>query len=240
MVVLERKYKFNNAFLKSKKILQKHKNHYFINSFTNLETINSVKGYTKFEYFQKRVIDFFLSITLLILAFPIMIYSAYRIKKESPDGDIFFIQNRIGINGKTFKCIKFRSMRTDIDYFNKYTQEDDPRIFPWGKIMRKTRIDELPQLFNVLKGDMHFIGPRAEWDILVKEYEEKITNYNLRHKVKPGITGLAQVEYHYGASLEDTKQKLIYDLYYIDNWSLWLEIKTFLKTILVVLGKKGQ
>jgi len=237
MIVLEREYKFNNSILKSKKSLLKHKKHYFFDRIRNVETI---KGYTKFEYLQKRVIDYLLSIPLLILALPIMLYSAYRIKKESPDGGIFFIQNRVGINGKTFKCIKFRSMRTDIDYFNKYTQEDDPRIFPWGKIMRKTRIDELPQLFNVLKGDMHFIGPRAEWDILVKEYENKIPNYNLRHKVKPGITGLAQVEYHYGASLEDTKQKLMYDLYYIKNWSIWLEIKIFIKTILVVLGKKGQ
>ena len=240
MIVLKREYKINSSILKSKKNILKHKNYYISNRFKNFEALDSIKGYTKLEYLQKRIIDFIFSIPLFILALPIMLYSAYRIKKESPDDGIFFIQNRVGIDGKTFKCIKFRSMRTDIDYFNKYTQEDDPRIFPWGKIMRKTRIDELPQLFNVLKGDMHFIGPRAEWDILVKEYENKIPNYNLRHKVKPGITGLAQVEYHYGANLEDTKQKLMYDLYYIKNWSIWLEIKIFIKTILVVFGKKGQ
>ena len=233
MILLKKEHKLNNPILKYKK-----------NSFKDLKyhffTIENIKGYTKFEYFQKRLIDYLISIPLLIITLPIMIYSIYRIKKESPDGGIFFIQNRVGIGGKSFKCIKFRSMRTDIDYFNKYTQENDPRIFPWGKIMRKTRIDELPQLFNVLKGDMHLIGPRAEWDILVEEYKEKIPNYNIRHIVKPGITGLAQVEYHYGASLEDTKQKLMYDLYYIQNWSIWLEIKTLLKTIFVVFSKKGQ
>ncbi len=240
MIVLNKLCWLENVILKSKKNWIKSKDSYTFAKYKNLKYINTIKGYTKFEYFQKRVIDFLLSIPLLILTLPIMLYSAYRIKKESPDGGIFFIQNRVGVDGKSFKCIKFRSMRTDIDYFNRYTQDDDPRVFAWGKIMRKTRIDELPQLFNVLKGDMHLIGPRAEWDILVKEYEEKIPGYSIRHKVKPGITGLAQVEYHYGANLEDTKQKLLYDLYYIDNWSIWLEIKTFFKTILVVLGKKGQ
>ncbi len=198
-----------------------------------------MKPYTKFQYFQKRVIDYLTGGTLLILAFPIMAYSAYRIKKESPDGPVFFTQYRIGKDGKPFKCYKFRSMRTDIKFFNKYTQENDPRIFPWGAFMRKTRIDELPQLINVFKGEMHMIGPRAEWDELVKEYEKTFPFYHERHKTAPGITGWAQVNYHYGQNIEDTRQKLMYDFYYIKNWSLGLEIKTIIKTILVMLGKKG-
>jgi lipopolysaccharide/colanic/teichoic acid biosynthesis glycosyltransferase len=105
--------------------------------------------------------------------------------------------------------------------------------------MRKTRIDELPQLFNILKGQMSLIGPRAEWDILVENYEKEIPYYNLRHLIKPGLSGWAQVNYPYGANIEDTKQKLMYDLYYIKNWSLALELETMVKTLLVIFGKKG-
>ena len=200
----------------------------------------NLKTYSKFQYLQKRVVDFAISIPLMTLALPIMLYSAYKIKKESPDGPIFFKQKRVGKDGKEFECYKFRSMRTNIDYFNHYTQENDPRIFKWGEFMRRTRIDELPQIINVLKGDMHFIGPRAEWNELVKRYEKEIYNYHNRHLVAPGITGWAQVNYPYGANIEDTKQKLMYDLYYIKNWSLWLEIKTILKTIKVVLKREGK
>ena len=205
----------------------------------DISFLADIQPYSTFKYIQKRFIDYILSIITLILTAPIMAYAAYRIKKESPDGDIFFKQKRVGKDNKDFVCYKFRSMRTDVDYHNNYTQENDPRIFPWGKIMRQTRIDELPQIFNVLKGDMHFIGPRAEWNILVEQYEKKIPCYNYRHTVKPGITGWAQVKYKYGANLNDAREKLMYDLYYIRNWSIWLEIKTLLKTVAVVLGKEG-
>ena len=198
-----------------------------------------IKGYTTMQYFLKRVIDFLISIPLFIFSLPVSIYSIYRIKKESPDGPIFFKQQRVGKDGKEFTCYKFRSMKTNIEYFNHYTQDNDPRIFRWGEVMRKTRIDELPQLLNVFKGEMHLIGPRAEWSELVKEYEQKIPNYHLRHIVAPGITGWAQVNYPYGRNVEDAKKKLEYDLYYIKNWSLWLELKTIIKTILIILGKKG-
>jgi lipopolysaccharide/colanic/teichoic acid biosynthesis glycosyltransferase len=124
--------------------------------------------------------------------------------------------------------------------FNPYTQDNDSRIFPYGQIMRKMRIDELPQFWNVIKGDMHLIGPRAEWNILTKEYELKIPNYNKRHLVRPGITGLAQVYYPYGRNLQDAKNKLKYDLLYIKNWSLWLEIRIIWLTMMVVFGKKGM
>ncbi len=198
-----------------------------------------IKSYSKFEYLVKRVVDFSVAIPLIILTLPIMLHSIYRIKKESPDGPIIFKQKRVGKDGKEFVCYKFRSMRTDINYFNPYTQDNDPRIFKWGEFMRKSRVDELPQLFNVLKGQMHIIGPRAEWVELVKEYEKQIPNYHLRHVVAPGITGWAQVNYPYGRNLEDTKQKLMYDLYYIKNWSFGLELKTIFKTIAVVIGRRG-
>jgi len=201
--------------------------------------LEEIKAFNKLEYLLKRVIDFSIAIPLFILTSPIIIYSAYRIKKESPDGPILFKQTRIGKNKKPFTCYKFRSMRTNIDFFDYYTQENDPRIFKWGKIMRKTRIDELPQLINVIKGDLHIIGPRAEWDELVKRYEKEWPFYHLRHINAPGITGWAQVNYPYGKNIEDTYQKLMYDLYYIKNWSLWLEIKTIFKTMWVMIGGKG-
>ena len=134
--------------------------------------LEEIKPFSKIQYLIKRIIDFSIAIPLGILTSPIMLYSAYRIKKESPDGEVFFKQTRIGKNKKPFTCYKFRSMRTDVKFFDHYTQENDPRIFKWGAIMRKTRIDELPQLFNVIKGDLHIIGPRAEWDELVKNMKK--------------------------------------------------------------------
>jgi lipopolysaccharide/colanic/teichoic acid biosynthesis glycosyltransferase len=203
-----------------------------------IEPKKHYQTYTKAQYIQKRVIDLVLSAILLLSTFPVILYTLYRIKKESP-GPIFFKQTRIGLNGKPFTCYKFRSMHVD-SKFNPYTQTDDCRIFPFGNIMRKMRIDELPQLLNILKGEMHLIGPRAEWDILVKKYEAIIPNYHDRHLVAPGITGLAQVYYPYGCNSRDAKNKLKYDRLYIESWSLRLELKVILKTIEVVLGKKGM
>ena len=206
---------------------------------SNISFLDDIKPFNKWQYFLKRVIDYSIAIPLGIVTTPIMLYSAYRIKKESPDGPVFFKQKRVGKNGEEFECIKFRSMKTNIEFFDHYTQENDPRIFKWGEIMRKTRIDELPQLWNVLKGEMHLIGPRAEWNELVKKYEKEWPFYHERHLIAPGITGWAQINYPYGKNMEDTYQKLMYDLYYIKNWSLWLEIKTIFKTAMVMVGRKG-
>lgn len=206
----------------------------------DLNYLENIKPFNFFEYSVKRLIDFVGIFTLFAISFPIMAYARRRIKKESP-GTSMFKQLRVGINNKEFKCIKYRSMRLDAEVSGaQFASENDPRIFPWGETMRKTRIDELPQILNVLKGDMHIIGPRAEWNILVENYEKELPYYNERHLVRPGITGWAQVNYPYGASIEDTKQKLMYDLYYIKHYSLWLDIKIVWKTILVVLGKKGM
>jgi len=198
---------------------------------------NNIQGYTKFQYVQKRFIDFIVGGSLLLFAMPVIAYTIYKIKRESP-GSILFKQSRIGLNGKPFTCYKFRSMHVN-SKFNPYTQENDSRIFPFGNTMRKMRIDELPQLLNIIKGEMHLIGPRAEWDILVKDYEKIIPNYHNRHLVAPGITGLAQVCYPYGRNVEDAKKKLKYDMTYINGWSLKKELTVILKTIKVVLGKEG-
>ena len=203
-----------------------------------ITTKKNYQSYSKFQYIQKRIIDFGIGTILFLFAIPIIFYTLYRIKKESP-GPIFFKQTRIGLNGKTFTCYKFRSMHVN-SKFNPYTQENDSRIFPFGNTMRQMRIDELPQLLNIIKGEMHLIGPRAEWDILVKDYEKIIPSYHDRHLVAPGITGLAQVQYPYGRNIQDAKNKLKYDRIYINSWSLGLELKVVWKTIEVILGKRGM
>ena len=192
---------------------------------------------SNYIYFQKRLIDFFMVFIIGLISSPIILYSIYRIKKESK-GSILFKQTRVGKNGKRFKCYKFRSMDEN-SYFHPYTQDKDKRIFTYGNFMRKSRIDEIPQLWNILKGDMHLIGPRAEWDILVEKYEQEIPNYNNRHTVHPGITGLAQVRYPYGRNIIDSKNKLKYDIFYIKNWSFWLDIKIIWMTVMVVLARRG-
>ncbi|ASM38944.1 MAG: sugar transferase [Campylobacter sputorum] len=220
------------------KLLEKHLYKLYIpDDDKNLEFLMDIKPYNIFEYIIKRCIDLVCGGILYCVNFFLKFYVKKKIEKESP-GEIYFLQNRVGKNLNTFKCYKFRTMH-EKSYFSKYTKQDDDRIFSFGKFMRKSRIDEVPQAINVLKGDMHLIGPRAEWNILVAEYEKEIPYYNERHIVKPGITGWAQVNYPYGTNTYDTKQKLMYDLYYIKHWSLWLEIKTIFKTIAVMVGKKG-
>ncbi len=201
------------------------------------ENRETKQKYSKIDYIQKRILDYTMALSLSIFLSPIILYTIYRIKKESP-GKILFKQTRVGLNGEKFTCYKFRSMHEN-SHFNPYTEENDNRIFPYGKFMRKTRIDELAQLINIIKGDMHIVGPRAEWDILVSKYEKIIPNYNMRHNVKPGITGLAQVRYPYGRNAYDARRKLTYDMLYINKWSILLDFKILLQTVGVVLGKKG-
>lgn len=205
----------------------------------DLDYLSNIHPFTTWQYIQKRAIDFIGVFSLFLIYLPIIIYSRYKIKKESP-GTCLFKQFRVGLNNKEFKCIKFRSMVLDAEKDGiKFASKNDPRVFPWGEIMRKTRIDELPQLLNVLRGEMHFIGPRPERKYWINQFEKEIPYYNERHLIRPGITGWAQVMYPYGENLQDAKQKLMYDLYYIKYWNLLLEIKVVWKTILVVLQKKG-
>lgn len=179
----------------------------------------------------KRIFDFCIAILLSPLVLLICVIIAILIKLDS-DGPVLFKQERVGEKGKIFEVIKFRSMYKDSEKDGpKFAEEDDPRITRIGHILRRFHLDELPQLWNVLKGDMSLIGPRPEQVQFVKEFEKKIPHYNLRHLVKPGITGWAQVHYGYAVGLEETYEKLEYDLYYIKNLSIWLDIVILLKTL---------
>ncbi len=187
----------------------------------------------------KRIFDVVFSALLLVATLPILLITAIAVRLESP-GAIVYTQRRVGLHNKEFTVYKIRSMRSDAEKDGAvWAQKNDARVTRIGKFIRKTRIDELPQLINVLKGDMSVIGPRPERMEFVQELEEKLPYYQVRHTVKPGITGWAQVCYPYGASLEDSRYKLEYDLYYIKNLSALLEIKIVLKTIGVVLFPKG-
>ena len=202
--------------------------------------LEEIHAYTPFQYFQKRFIDYF----SVFILFPIAIigigYSWYRIQKESP-GPLFFTQKRVGLSEKEFTCIKLRSMHLNAEVNGaQFAVEDDPRTFPWGKKIRDNKLDELIQLWNVLKGEMHLVGPRPERKVWTKEFEKSIPYYTQRHIVSPGITGLAQIKYQYGSGKLDAEQKLMYDLFYIKNWSFTLELKVIWKTALFVLTKKRE
>ena len=187
----------------------------------------------------KRISDVCLATLGLVLAAPLMAMAglAIWIEDRSP---VFFTQNRVGRNRTTFRLMKLRTMRVQTAPGNRYTDKNDPRITRVGRLLRASRLDEFPQLWNVLKGEMSLIGPRAEWDALVDDYERQIPSYHYRHLVKPGITGWAQVNYPYGANLEDTLRKLEYDLYYIRHFSFLLDAAIVLKTIHIMLFGKGR
>jgi len=187
----------------------------------------------------KRLSDIVLAAIGLLIGLPFMLMTAIAVKLTSV-GPILFSQKRIGAKGVAFTVLKFRTMRVGADRGNKYTQIGDSRITPVGGFLRKSRLDELPQLWNILRGDMSFIGPRAEWTKCVEDYEHVIPFYHLRHVVKPGLTGWAQVNYPYGASVEDALEKLQYDLWYIKHHSLFLDLRIILKTIRVVLFGMGR
>ena len=186
----------------------------------------------------KRAFDFIASLILLVVSFPFMIFTYILVKKDG--GPAFFKQKRIGMNGKEFEIIKFRSMKVhDPNKFSKYASENDDRITKVGHFIRKTRLDELPQLINVFRGDMSFVGPRPEWNELGHDYEKKIKNYHLRYAVRPGITGWAQTMYFYSSTIEEVKEKLEYDLYYIKYQDLFLDIVVLFKTVKIVIFGKG-
>ncbi len=189
----------------------------------------------------KRVFDLAASGVLLIVTLPVMLLTALCILIE--DGaPVFYRQERVGKSGKTFMVLKFRSMRNNAEKgVPQWAITDDPRVTRVGRIIRKLRIDELPQIFNVFNGDMSFVGPRPERPYFVDQLCSEVPYYNVRHSVKPGITGWAQVRYRYGASVEDAIEKLQYDLYYVKNHSLFLDIIILIDTVeVVILGKGGR
>jgi exopolysaccharide biosynthesis polyprenyl glycosylphosphotransferase len=188
----------------------------------------------------KRLTDMLLSLALLVPAIPLMALAAGFIKLESR-GPVIFRQTRTGLGGAEFEILKLRTMTHDAERDGpQWAQKTDPRITRAGRTLRLLRIDELPQLFNVLKGEMSFIGPRPERPVFNATLEQEIPLYNLRHLVRPGITGWAQVMYPYGASVEDAREKLQYDLYYIKNYSVLLDIGIVFKTLRVVMLGKGR
>ncbi len=188
----------------------------------------------------KRVVDILLAWFIFTLTWPLIFIFGLLHKLESP-GPIFYSQIRTGKSGEDFKIYKLRSMGSDAEAGGAvWAQKNDPRVTKIGKFIRLTRIDELPQLWNVFKGDMSFIGPRPERPEFNKSLAEQISFYDLRHSIRPGLTGWAQVRYPYGASVEDAKEKLQYDLYYIKNYSLLLDLEILVKTVQVVLFGKGR
>ncbi|HMQ03342.1 MAG TPA: TIGR03013 family PEP-CTERM/XrtA system glycosyltransferase [Pyrinomonadaceae bacterium] len=190
----------------------------------------------------RRVINRVLALTGLVLSLPVVLVTAIIVKLES-EGPVFYRQKRVGKNGNTFELLKFRSMKHDAEADGKpvWATSDDARVTRFGKFIRKVRIDEIPQFWNILKGEMSFIGPRPERPHFVSELAEQIPFYEHRHLLAPGLTGWAQIKYPYGASVEDARQKLQYDLYYIKNQSLALDAIIIFETVkTVIFGRGGR
>lgn len=189
----------------------------------------------------KRVLDLIVSILLLIITLPITLITAVLIKLESP-GPVFYMQERLGLNSKAIKIIKFRSMVKDAESKSGpvWAQKNDARVTKVGAFIRKTRIDEIPQMINILKGEMSLVGPRPEREHFVEQLAREIPLYKRRLCVRPGVTGWAQVKHKYDEDIEDVKTKLKYDLFYIENMSIRMDLNILLRTVLVVLFGKGQ
>lgn len=187
----------------------------------------------------KRLIDIVAVLITLPVTAPICLLTALAVRLDSP-GPVLFWQERVGQRGRTFRLVKFRSMRVDAECNGaRFAQDDDDRITRVGRIIRKLRVDELPQLWNVLRGEMSLIGPRPEQVKFAREFERNIPFYTWRHRVKPGITGWAQVQQGYAVGLEETTEKLEYDLYYVKHVSFWLDLSIALKTLMVMFTGRG-
>jgi sugar transferase (PEP-CTERM system associated) len=188
----------------------------------------------------KRVFDVLAASTLLLLAMPVMLLAALLIKLESA-GPVIYRQQRVGLYGRPFNCLKFRSMAADAerDGVAKWATRGDARITRVGRVIRATRIDELPQLINVLLGDMSLVGPRPERPVFIEQLTRDIPFFDIRHSVKPGITGWAQVRFTYASTLEEARRKLQFDLYYVKNNSLFMDVLILLETVRVVLLREG-
>lgn len=188
----------------------------------------------------KRLIDLVLAFSLLIFLAPLLVVTAIAIMLESR-GPVFYRQTRVGLDGRPFRIFKFRSMRTDAERNGpQWASTRDARVTRVGRFIRKLRIDEIPQAINIIANEMSFVGPRPERPEFVEILEKEIPNYQERHFVKPGLTGWAQVNFEYGDSIEDAREKLEYDLYYVKHYSNWLDIKTILMTFRVALFGVGS
>jgi len=205
-----------------------------------LGRLGSIRSLNRGYASSKRLFDLIFSVMLGLIILPLIPLIALAIKLDSP-GSVFYSQQRIGLGGKVFRIYKFRTMRTDAERHGAvWAQEGDARITRAGRFMRLTRFDELPQIWNVIRGDMTVIGPRPERPEFTVTLAREIPGYELRHTVKPGLTGWAQVCYRYTSSIRDTKAKVEYDLYYVKHLSLRLDMEILLKTVAVVFGMKGR
>lgn len=203
-----------------------------------LEHLN--RGPNRGYHLIKRVVDMAAVLLFLPVFLPLGLLTALAVKVTSP-GPALFTQTRVGRNDQPFTLYKFRSMRTDAEKDGaRWATENDPRITAVGRVIRASRLDEIPQVINVFRGEMSFIGPRPERPEFVSTLSRSIPHYHLRHLVKPGLTGWAQVRYRYGSSEEDAAIKLTYDLYYVKNVSLVLDVKILLKTVMTVIGRRGR
>lgn len=203
----------------------------------------------------RRALNVAVAVVGLVIAAPVMAVIALLIRLTSP-GPVLFMQTRVGLDrrdphpigngrrqldlgGKPFRIYKFRTMYVQQKVVQVWASPDDPRITPVGRVLRKYRLDELPQLFNVLRGDMNIVGPRPEQPNIVTDLQQQITSYKLRHKVRPGITGWAQINHHYDRSIEDVRRKVTLDLEYIKRQSFTEDLKIMLRTVPVVVLRKG-
>jgi lipopolysaccharide/colanic/teichoic acid biosynthesis glycosyltransferase len=188
----------------------------------------------------KRFMDIILSVFGLAASFPLLAFSALLIKLDSP-GPVIYKQNRVGKNGRVFKILKLRTMRKNAEGATGavWACKNDPRITPIGNVLRKTRIDEIPQLFNVLHGEMSIIGPRPERPEIIRDLKYMIIDYEKRLQIKPGITGLAQVFHKYDESIKDVKKKIKYDILYIKKMCLLVDLRILFQTFIVVFTGKG-
>ncbi|HTF31992.1 MAG TPA: sugar transferase, partial [Flavitalea sp.] len=188
----------------------------------------------------KRVIDVVISLPLLVLMSPVLVYAAIRTRISSP-GRIVYSQERVGYKGKTFNILKFRSMYADAEINGpQLSSKNDPRVTSWGKVMRKWRIDELPQLLNVLKGEMSLVGPRPERSYYVQQLSKKSPYFRYLLKVKPGLTSWGMVQFGYAGTLDEMIERMKFDLIYIENISLALDLKIMLYTIKIILKGQGR
>ena len=188
----------------------------------------------------KRMVDLLVSGTALAVLSPFLVFTAWRVKQSGP-GPIFYYQERVGRNGKTFWIVKFRSMRVDAETNGPQLSSDhDPRITPWGRIMRKYRFDELPQFWNVLRGDMSLVGPRPERPYYAQQLLERAPHYAQLHKIRPGITSWGMVRYGYASNLEEMLERMEYDLVYLENATLFADLKVLVYTVLIVLQGRGK